>query len=540
MTAGSVRRPAFAELETFLAAARTGSLAQAGAVLHVTKTAVAKRISVLEAMVGCRLLARGPPGVTLTDAGRRFVPRVEQVLAEADRALEAIDGRRGGGDSLRIAGARSLTSGGAASTERILAEREHLFAKVFHEVADGVLIASLEDRRTLEVNDAYCRIAGFAREEIVGHAVAELGVLSAPDVEDMYASLTRDQKAAERDIAITTKSGERRTASVTARLVTLGGADRALVNVRDVTERVAREQMLRVRATEQSALAELGLRALTHATPLDLIDSAVRIVRDALSVEIVAVDQLLAGGDLRMHCTAEAANRPLVVIDSAGVGSQASFTLSSACPVISVDLSLEGRFTSAAVLMARGARSSASVVIGAPERPLGVLLAASAQPRSFSADDIVFLEGIAHVLGIAWQREAAEHELRRLGVAVEQSDDAIVVVELDGRIASWNQGAERLFGYSAGEAINARVAMLVPAQQRGEERDLLARAAAGELVRVETTRVRKHGELVLVAITLSPIRNVDGEVSSAFVIAREITALRRAERSSSGSRRQPG
>jgi PAS domain S-box-containing protein len=528
--AGSVRRPDFVELETFLAAARAGSLTQAGEELLVSKTAVAKRISALEALVGCLLLERGPRGVRLTDAGRQFVPHVEQVLAEADRALEAIDGRHGRRDSLRIAGARSLTGARAASTERILAETEHLFAEVFHEVADGILIASLEDRRILEVNDAYCRIVGYAREEIVGHTPVELGILTGFDWEDVRWRVIKNKEFAEREIAITTKSGDRRTVAVTARLVTLGGASRALVNVRDVTDRVLREDMLRVRAAEQKALAELGLRALTRASPAELIDRALRAVSSALGVEIVAVDELLGDGDLLVRSAVGLGDLPIgVVRGSAGRGSQAGYTLLSAKPVISADLTTERRFTPAAVLVAHGARGSASVVIGTPERPWGVLIAASARPRSFTEDDSVFLEGIAHVLGIAWQREAAEHELQRLGVAVEQSDDAILVIELDGRTASWNQGAQRLFGYSADEAIGRQLGILVPAERHGEERELLTRAAAGELVRVQTTRVRKDGERVQVAITLSPIRDPDGRVSAALGITRDITALKRAE-----------
>ena len=96
MTAGSIRRPEFTELETFLAAARTGSLAAAGEDLRISKTAVAKRISALEALLGCRLLARGPRGVALTDAGRGFVPQAEQLLAgrtvRSRRSMGAVSG----------------------------------------------------------------------------------------------------------------------------------------------------------------------------------------------------------------------------------------------------------------------------------------------------------------------------------------------------------------------------------------------------------------------------------------------------------------
>ena len=251
----------------------------------------------------------------------------------------------------------------------------------------------------------------------------------------------------------------------------------------------------------------------------------------ALGVEIVAVDELLADGDLLVRAAVGLGDGPIgVVRGSAGRGSQAGYTLLSAQPVISADLMVERRFTPAAVLVAFGARGSASVVIGTPERPWGVLIAASTHPRSFTPEDSVFLEGIAHVLGIAWQREAAERELRRLGVAVEQSDDAIIVTELDGRIASWNHGAEQLFGYRADEAIGRQMEMLVPDERRGEVRAMLSRVAAGELVRVQTTRVRRDGERIEVAITLSPIRDADGAVNAALGITRDVTALKRAER----------
>ncbi|MGO9902728.1 MAG: PAS domain S-box protein [Solirubrobacteraceae bacterium] len=414
--------------------------------------------------------------------------------------------------------------------KRVLAEAEPLFAEVFHEAADGIVITSLEDRRILEVNDAYCRIVGYAREEVVGRTPVELGILTGIDLEDMRARVMRDEGLAGHEIAITTKTGDQRTLAVTARRVTLGGAQRALISLRDVSDRVVREQTLRTRAAEQKALAELGLRALTRAPPADLIDQAVRAVSDALNVEIVAVDELLADGDVLLRSAVGLGDRPVgVVMDSAGKGSQAGYTLLSAQPVISVDLRAERRFTPAAVLMAHGAHSSVSVAIGTPERPWGVLIAASSRRCNFTEDDIVFLDGIAHVLGIAWQREAAERELRRLGVAVEQSDDAILVIELDARIASWNRGAEQLFGYRADEVIGQRMTVLVPAARRGEELGLLARAAAGELVRVQTTRVRRDGELVSVAITISPIRDTDGAVSAALLIARDITHLKRAE-----------
>ncbi len=513
-------------------AARTGSLTQAGEQLRVTKTAVEKRIGALEALLGCRLLDRGPRGVTLTDAGRQFVPRVEQLLAEADRVLETIDARRGAGDSLRIAGARSLTGARAASTERVLAETEHLFAEVFHQVADGILIASLEDRRILEVNDAYCRIVGYAREELVGHTPTELGILTGIDLEHMRARTIKHEGLVEHEIAVTTKTGDQRTLAVTTRSVTLGDADRALVNVRDVTDRVVRERTLRTRAAEQKALADLGLRTLTHTPPADLIDQAVRAVSSALGVEIAAVEELLADGNVLVRSAVGLGDRPTrVVLGSGGKASQAGYTLLSAKPVISADLAAERRFTPAPVLVAHGARSTASVMIGTPDQPWGVLIAASTQPRDFTEDDIVFFDGIAHVLGIAWQREAAERELRRLADAAELGTDAVSSIDLEARVRHWNPGAERLFGYSAAEAVGRSLYELtVFTVFTDEPRAQIARMLAGQpAYQYETRRRRKDGTVIDVLVTVSPW-TVDGRVVGVTGIAIDLSERKAAQR----------
>ncbi|MGO9955744.1 MAG: EAL domain-containing protein [Solirubrobacteraceae bacterium] len=381
----------------------------------------------------------------------------------------------------------------------------------------------------LEVNDSYCRIVGYEREEIVGHAPVEPGILTAIDLEDMRARVIRGVGLAEHELAITTKTGDQRTLAVTARPATIGGAEREQVKARDVSDRDVREHTLRTRAAEQKALAELGLRTLTHATPEELIDQAVRAVSSALGVEIVAVDELLADGDLIVRAAVGLGERPIgVVRGSAGKGSQAGYTLLSAEPVISADLRTERRFTPAAVLMAHGARSSASVVIGTPECPWGVLIAASTQPRSFTEDDIVFFDGIAHLLGIAWQREAAERELRRLADAAELGTDAVTSIDLQARVRHWNPGAERLYGYSADEAVGRSLYELTVFTQ--EPRDEIERMLAGEpAYQYETRRRRKDGTVIDVLLTVSPW-TVDGRVVGVTAIAIDLTERKAAER----------
>jgi PAS domain S-box-containing protein len=129
------------------------------------------------------------------------------------------------------------------------------------------------------------------------------------------------------------------------------------------------------------------------------------------------------------------------------------------------------------------------------------------------------------------ERLKAERAQSFLASMIEDSDDAIIGAGVDGTILSWNAGAERLYGYSAVEAIGQHVALIVPDDRRDEPAGLLARVAAGEHVKhFETIRRRKSRMFVPVSITLSPIRASDGAIVGAATIARDMTDRVAAER----------
>jgi PAS domain S-box-containing protein len=117
----------------------------------------------------------------------------------------------------------------------------------------------------------------------------------------------------------------------------------------------------------------------------------------------------------------------------------------------------------------------------------------------------------------------------RLAAIVESSDDAIVSKNLDGVITSWNQGAERLFGYTEGEAVGQHITMLIPTSLRHEEAMILDRLHRGErIAHFETTRLKKDGTRVDVSLTISPVRNREGDVIGASKVARDITQQKQA------------
>ena len=129
-------------------------------------------------------------------------------------------------------------------------------------------------------------------------------------------------------------------------------------------------------------------------------------------------------------------------------------------------------------------------------------------------------------------RNLTESKLAEQGLPlasiVESSDDAIVSKSLDGIVTSWNRGAERIFGYSAAEMIGQPITLLIPQDRQSEEREILTRIRRGERIdHYETVRQRKNGSLIIVSLTVSPVKNAEGTIIGASKIARDITEQKR-------------
>ena len=128
------------------------------------------------------------------------------------------------------------------------------------------------------------------------------------------------------------------------------------------------------------------------------------------------------------------------------------------------------------------------------------------------------------------ENKLAEQQLRSLASIVESCDDAIVSKNLDSTITSWNRGAERIFGYTAEEAIGQPITIVIPEDRQSEEREILTRIRRGERIEhFETIRQRKHGSLITVSLTISPVKNAEGKIVGASKIARDITEQKRSQ-----------
>jgi PAS domain S-box-containing protein len=164
------------------------------------------------------------------------------------------------------------------------------------------------------------------------------------------------------------------------------------------------------------------------------------------------------------------------------------------------------------------------------------LCAASFVLAVLLVDNVALQAELSRLLDMLHRQAASDRDrftARELlfSAVVESSNDAIITKTLDGTITGWNRAAERLFGFTAAEAIGQRIDIIVPPDRRDEVRDILDRIARGEAIeQFETLRLRKDGREVDVTLGISPIRSAAGEIVGASKIAHDITDRKRTQR----------
>ena len=166
------------------------------------------------------------------------------------------------------------------------------------------------------------------------------------------------------------------------------------------------------------------------------------------------------------------------------------------------------------------------------------------ETKRFDAEDLRVMTSLSKFAAAAYQtllsanaRDVANDALQetattaqRFSFIVESSDDAIISKTLDGVITSWNAGAERIFGYSAEEALGQYITVLIPPDRIGEEARIIESLRRGQRVPpFDTIRLRKDGEQVHVSVTISPVKNIDGTIIGASKIARDISERKLAQ-----------
>jgi PAS domain S-box-containing protein len=138
--------------------------------------------------------------------------------------------------------------------------------------------------------------------------------------------------------------------------------------------------------------------------------------------------------------------------------------------------------------------------------------------------------GVVLVFRDATEARRADEAKARLAAIVESSQDAIISKTIEGVIRTWNAGAEKIFGYTAAEAVGQPITIIIPPELLDEEAVILGKIARGERIEhYETTRVAKDGRKLHISLTVSPLRDAEGRVIGASKVARDMTARKEAE-----------
>jgi PAS domain S-box-containing protein len=150
--------------------------------------------------------------------------------------------------------------------------------------------------------------------------------------------------------------------------------------------------------------------------------------------------------------------------------------------------------------------------------------------RRFDAEDLRVMTNLGTFAAAAYQTLLSLNATQQVASIVESSEDAIIGKDLNGIITSWNKGAERIFGYVAEEVIGKPITILIPSDRQDEERGILERIRRGERVEhYETVRQRKDGNRVDFSLTVSPVKDANGNIIGASKIGRDITERKRSE-----------
>ncbi|WP_206425024.1 PAS domain S-box protein [Halosimplex salinum] len=303
-------------------------------------------------------------------------------------------------------------------TDRRARERElEQYERIVETVDDGIYALDDDDRYVL-VNDAFCSMLGYEREEILG----EKGSLVyddeyTPVIEERAGSVIEgEREAATIEFELLRKDGSRIPVETRYEPFPYGEGYGRCGVVRDVSERIERERELQRRIRQQAVVTDLGQRALESRDIDALMADAVERVAATLDTDYCKVLDLDdEAGELLVR---QGVGWDEGVVGEATVSavdddSQAAHTLASAEPVVVEDLPTETRFSGPALLTDHDVRSGISVVVGPPDGPWGVLGAHDTDAREFSDQDVNFVQSVATILATAIGRHRDEQALVR-------------------------------------------------------------------------------------------------------------------------------
>jgi len=426
--------------------------------------------------------------------------------------------------------------------EEALIDSEERYRRVSELVSDFAFSIKIEADGSYSrewTTEGFDRITGFVKAERDQRG-GVLGLVHPDDrkmVDELLARLLKSPEAVAFEVRILNSRGEVRWLGITLKTVwdvSAGRVIRFLGAGSDRSEQKQIEERMRNRAMQQATIAELSQRALLKQDLQELLDEAVHQAAQRLHVEMCAILEVLQDqNSMRIRSgVGWSAGLVGVIIQDLDAHSLADLTLQSIEPVVAPNFSQETRFKLNKWLLDQGARSGVSTIIGQPDKPFGILAVFTRQPRSYTLDEVHFLQAVANILAVAIERSRVEQALseseERFRMLVNQAGDAFLLTDQDGRFVAVNRQACENLGYTEAE-FNLLSVTDIDRELQGIEYfcDEMNQLTPGQPNLQERSYRRKDGAQIPVELRSSLIE-IDGR-KMVLTLARDISARKQAE-----------
>jgi len=316
-----------------------------------------------------------------------------------------------------------------------LAESRNRFEMFFRQTPSAIAITTVKEGRFLDVNKQVEVLTGYSRDELVGRTTLEMNLYVDPtERTEVVQRIKEEGVLTDLERQIRNKSGEIRTAVFSLVPIQMGAEPCLLSIAHDITERKQAEQALNERSRQQAIGAELSLLAVTVQDLPALLNTAARLVSNALDVNYCEVLQALPRGtDMLLCASAGWRGDGIGRVKASEPGSLAHAALHADKPVVIQQLPGCAQPAGPPWLNEQGAVGAIGVAIQGKDEPWGVLSVYRAGRRSFSHDDVNFLQTVASVLATTIERTRAEAVLRSANDALKTLSRQLLQVQEEDR-----------------------------------------------------------------------------------------------------------
>lgn len=415
---------------------------------------------------------------------------------------------------------------------------DHSLTATFEQL--GVGIAEVDAAgNLLRVNAYLCELLGYSAGELLGRSIFDPALAEVPETDRVeFGRQVRGEIYRYRiQKRLYRPDGSKLWISITSSSVR-DEEGRFLYAVRiqeDITARKHAEDELARRMEEQTALYQFTDSLKNCASLVDIYSHALTAIQRALRCDRAAILMLDASGVMKFEAWRGLSERYRDAVEG-----HSPWSADAVDPEpVSIENVERAEIDGELKRHVRGEGIAALgfIPIVAEGRLVGKFMTYYDRAHHFANAENGLSLTIAQQIGFAIERmrgetarRNAERAAYQLAAIVESCEDAIISKDVNGIVATWNQGAERLFGYKAEEVVGRPITLLIPTERLNEEPVLLARIIAGERIQhYETLRRRKDGKLIDVSLMISPVRNREGRIVGASKIARDITDRKEAE-----------